>query len=262
MKNTKSWFLSLLSVLLLLALIATPALAQTPEPVFRLNLSRDWGYGAGADIKGLFSLKVVGPENLAVSSVTYYIDGEVMQTVTEDPFKFQFNTSQFTFGWHELTAEVTTTEGSTYTTPARRMNFVTSEMESESMKNMVGPMLLLILGVMIVVGLIQFATMRKNHPNGVTPGTQRNYGYAGGSICRHCGRPTPRHIWGFNIGIGKFDRCENCGKWSVMRAAPLEILRAAEIAEKESEKERLPVTEKTEEEKLRDLIEKSKFDQE
>lgn len=47
-----------------------------------------------------------------------------------------------------------------------------------------------------------------------------------------------------------------------MRAAPLEILRAAEIAEKESEKERLPVTEKTEEEKLRDLIEKSKFDQE
>ena len=174
MKNTKSWIVSLLSVVLLLGLIVTPALAQTPEPVFRLNLNRDFGYGAGADIKGLFSLKVVGPENLAISSVTYYIDGEVMQTVSADPFKLQFNTSQFDFGWHDLTAEVTTTDGQKYVTPARHMNFVTSEMESESMKTIVGPMLISILGVVILVGLLQFALIRKRNPNGVAPGTRRN----------------------------------------------------------------------------------------
>ncbi len=261
MKNTKSFLLCLLGVILLLGLVITPALAQTPEAVFRLNMSRDWGYGAGADIKGLFSLKVIGPENLSISSVTFYIDGEVMQTVTEDPFKLQFNTSQYAFGWHDLTAEVTTSDGQTYVTPARHMNFVTSEFESESMKNTVGPMLLLILGVVILVGVLQFLVMRKRNPQGVEPGTQRDYGFAGGSICRHCGRPTPRHIWGFNIAVGKFDRCENCGKWSVMRAAPLEILRAAEVAEKANDKEQLPVAEKSEEEKLRDLINQSKFDQ-
>jgi hypothetical protein len=69
---------------------------------------------------------------------------------------------------------------------------------------------------------------------------------------------------GMNLGMGKFDYCENCGKWSLMRRVPLEILRAAEITEKvqASKDEALPSTgEPTEEEKLRELIEKSKYDE-
>ena len=46
-----------------------------------------------------------------------------------------------------------------------------------------------------------------------------------------------------------------------MQAAPLDILQAAELAELEAEKEKLPVTEKSEEEKMRDLINQSKYDQ-
>ena len=259
MKFRITHLFSFMIVLSLAAGFFTPVMAQTPEePVYRLNISRDFGYGGGADIKGLFSLSVVGPEG--ISSVTYLIDETIMTTVSEDPFKFQFNTTQYEFGWHDLTAQVTNTNGEVFTTPARHLNFVTSEMESKAMTGMVLPLLGLIIGVMVAVSLIQAAVMRKRHPNGIEPGTPRNYGFAGGSICRKCGRPTPRHIWGFNIGIGKFDRCDNCGRWSVMQAAPLEILRAAEIAEKASENSKPTIVEKTEEEKLRDLIDKSKYE--
>ncbi len=259
MKTSKSIFTSAVLVTLLLVLICSPVWAQTPEtPTYRLNINRDFGYGNGADIKGLFTLKVVGPEDLA--SVSYYIDGELMSAVTVSPFSYQFNTSQYGFGPHDLTAEVTNTAGKVFTTPARHMNFLSAEQESAGMAKIVGPLLLLMVGVFIVVGLVQFAVLRKRNPNGIPLGTQRNYGYAGGSICSHCGRPTPRHMWGFNIAIGKFDRCENCGKWSVMRAVPYDILRAAEIAEKSTSADQPDFNHKSDEDKLRELIDKSKYE--
>lgn len=259
MKAKISIFTSSFMVLILLGLVCSPVLAQTPEtPLYRLNVNRDFGYGAGADIKGLFTMRIVGPDDL--TSVSFFIDGEFMAEVNEPPFTFQFNTNQYPFGTHDLTAVVTNAAGDTLTTPARHMNFVSPEEQAAGMKNIIGPMILLLVGIMVIVGLVQSATMRKRNPNGVAPGTQRNYGFTGGSICRHCGRPTPRHIWGINIAIGKFDRCENCGKWSVMQAAPYEILRAAEEAEKASASEKQTFNEKSDEEKLRDLIDKSKYD--
>lgn len=259
MKARTSIIVSFIVGILLLGLISSSVLAQTPEtPTYRLNINRDFGYGAGADIKGLFTLRIVGPEDMA--SVSYFLDGELMAEVNETPFTFQFNTSQYPFGAHDLTAVVTNMSGETITTPARHMNFVSPEEQSAGMTKIIGPIILLMVGVMIIVGLAQTAAMRQRNPNGVAPGTQRNYGYAGGSICRHCGRPTPRHIWGFNIAIGKFDRCENCGKWSVMQAAPYEILRAAEESEKASASAQPSFNEKTDEEKLRELIDKSKYE--
>ena len=93
-------------------------------------------------------------------------------------------------------------------------------------------------------------------------GAARNYGYAGGSICPRCHRPTPRHVWGLNVGLGKLDYCENCGKWSVMRRMPIEFLRGAEEAEKVSAApaSSQPLYEQTEQEKLREMVDKSKYD--
>jgi len=259
MKARKSVFFLLFAVAILLGLFINPVMAQTPEtPIYRLNINRDFGYGAGADIKGTFSLRVVGPEDLV--SVSYFIDGELMAAVNETPFTFQFNTNQYPFGAHELTAVVTNAAGETITTPARRMNFVSPEEEAAGTRNIIIPILLLVVGVSIIVGLVQFAVMRKRNPEGIPLGTERHYGFTGGTICRHCGRPTPRHIWGINIAIGKFDRCENCGKWSVMQAAPYDILRAAEIAEKATASDKPTFNEKSDEEKLRDLIDKSKYE--
>lgn len=259
MRTKKSAFSSFVLVVLMLVLICSPALAQTPEaPIYRLNLHRDFGYGNGADVRGLFTLSIVGPDDL--ESVSYYINGELMSAVNSSPFTFQFNTSQFDFGPCDLTAEITNLEGEVFTTPARKMNFVSAEQEAAGMKNITLPFIFLFIGIILIVGIVQFAVMRKRNPNGVPLGTQRNYGYAGGSICRHCGRPTPRHIWGFNIAIGKFDRCENCGKWSVMQAAPYDVLRAAEIAEKTNESNQPDFNHKSDEEKLRDLVDKSKYE--
>ncbi len=259
MKTNKTVLNSLVLVMLLLLLISSPVWAQTPEtPAYRLSIYRDFGYGNGADIRGLFTLSIVGPEDL--TSVSFLLDGELMSAVGSSPFTYQFNTSQYGFGSHELTAEVTNAAGEVFITPARHMNFVSAEQESAGMTKIFIPFLLILVAVLTIVGLVQFGVMRKQNPNGVPLGTQRNYGFTGGSICKHCGRPTPRHIWGINIAIGKFDRCENCGKWSVMRAAPYEILRAAEIAEKSNESDQPDFNHKTDEEKLRELIDKSKYE--
>jgi hypothetical protein len=257
--KTIKFFTIFLLVVVAAGLVSQPALAQTPAPAeYRLNLNRDFGFGAGADIRGLFTLRVIEPEG--IQSVTYYIDDVKMATVLESPYKFQFNTNQYDFGWHDLTAEVTTLSGELLTTPARHMNFVSSAVESEMTKKIVTPLIGLVLGIVVLIGAVQFMVMRKRNPNGVAPGTQRSYGYFGGTICSKCGRPTPRHAWGFNIAIGKFDRCENCGRWSVMRAMPYEMLRAAEEAEKAAANEKPHVAEKSEDEKLRDLLEKSKYE--
>ncbi|HAD07188.1 MAG TPA: hypothetical protein DCE76_08530, partial [Anaerolineaceae bacterium] len=67
------------------------------------------------------------------------------------------------------------------------------------------------------------------------------------------------HIWGINLVVGKWDRCENCGKFSLMRRQPLEVLRAAEAAERQSEQANLPASAKSEEEKLKELLDQSKY---
>ena len=256
--KTKTKVISFLAFFILIALIVRPVMAQTPEPVYQLHVQRDFGFGAGADIRGLFTVSIVGSAD--IKSVTFLIDGKQMTVVNTSPYKYQFNTSQYPFGWHDLTAEVTNTAGDVFTTTAQRFNFVTSAMETQSMKRIVLPILGLVFGVIIIIGAVQFIVMRKRPTSGVEPGTQRNYGYAGGSICKYCGRPTPRHVWGFNMLAGKLDRCENCGRWSIMRAVPLEVLRKAEQDEKITETAKPVISEKTDEEKLRDMIEKSKYD--
>jgi hypothetical protein len=49
----------------------------------------------------------------------------------------------------------------------------------------------------------------------------------GGTLCPQCGRPFAMHIWGFNVVVGKYDRCPHCGKWSLVRRVHPDILRNA-----------------------------------
>jgi hypothetical protein len=259
MKNSKKIFLALLLVAGITLSFAAPVLAQTQAPAeYRLNLNRDFGFGAGANIRGLFSLNVVGPEGY--TSVSYYIDGNLMATVPADPFKFQFNTSQYDFGWHDLNAEVTASNGSVFTTPARHVNFVDSAVESQAMKNILFPIFGVLGVIILIIVIAQVVVFRNRTGKSTEPGLQRNYGIMGGAICSKCGRPTPRHIWGMNIMVGKLDRCENCGKWSIMRAMPLDMLRAAEEAEKASDEKANKVVEKSADEQLKEMLEKSKYE--
>ena len=92
--------------------------------------------------------------------------------------------------------------------------------------------MLVLAGLALVVGLgaTLFQALR-GKPAPIPPGQPRRYGLMGGAICPKCGRPFPRHWWGLNAGLGKFDRCDNCGRWSIVRAEPFDKLRAAEAAE-------------------------------
>ena len=78
-----------------------------------------------------------------------------------------------------------------------------------------------------VSALIQFLSKPKKR---ALPGQPRNYGLLGGAVCPKCGYPFPRHFWGLNLGVGKLDRCESCGKWSVVTRASADQLAAAEAS--------------------------------
>lgn len=238
----------------------SPVFAQTPDaPVYTMGLSRDFGYGNGSQIRGTFSAHIAGPEG--ITKVVYRIDGQVLAEVSAAPFSFQFNTSSYAVGAHTIIAEVTAADGMVYTTASRTYDFVSQAQESEGMKNILIPLLGVLGGIVLISVLVQTVIFRKKGAS-VPMGAARNYGYAGGSICPRCHRPTPRHVWGFNVGIGKFDYCENCGKWSVMRRMPIELLRGAEEAEKAhaDAASSQPLYEQTEQEKLREMVDKSKYD--
>lgn len=69
---------------------------------------------------------------------------------------------------------------------------------------------------------------------------------------------TPAYVW-LNLVIGKLDRCENCGKWSIMRAYSIDELRAAEAAEIKAEHAKAATAEKSDDDKLREMLDESRY---
>lgn len=62
------------------------------------------------------------------------------------------------------------------------------------------------------------------------------------------------------LGFGtKIIRCEYCGKWSIVRRASLEELRAAEAAELADTQPTGFEHEKSDDEKLKDMVDNSRF---
>lgn len=225
---------------------------------YSIHMDRDFGFGNGSQIRGTFSISLIGAEE-AVSAVVFKIDDQELAALSQPPFKFQFNTSNYPSGDHALSAEVTLKDGSTLTTATRTYQFATADEESAFMKEIIFPLLGVLLLVMVLGIGSQFLAARGKPVGGPEPGTQRNYGFTGGSICPKCNRPTPIHPLGLNLLVGKLSRCENCGKWSIMRRVPMELLRAAEIAEIKADRAGAANVEKTEEEKLRELLDNSRY---
>lgn len=249
----------LLSGLTLAAILILASFGSvSAQDGYTIHMNRDFGFGNGSQIRGTFSISLIGAEE-NVSAVVFKIDDQDLAAVSQPPFKFQFNTSNYPSGTHNLSAVVTLKDGSTVTTPARTYQFATAEDEGAFMKEILFP-LLGVLALIMVVGVgSQFLAARGKPAGGPEPGTQRNYGFTGGAICPKCNRPTPIHPLGMNLLVGKFSRCDNCGKWSILRRVPIDILRAAEIAEVKADQADTAGIEKTEEEKLRDLLDNSRY---
>jgi hypothetical protein len=158
-----------------------------------------------------------------------------MSLVEEAPFRFQFHTDDYEYGRHRLSARVTLYDGRVVNTTFVGMNFLSPEDERSSVTTLfVGLGGVLVLALVIYALLQTLVFKRKPSRHGGT-GEAHYYGILGGTICPKCGRAFPRHIWGINLGVGKFDRCEHCGKWSMTTRAAPEALRAAEAAELEAQ---------------------------
>jgi len=203
------------------ALSFSAVMAQ--ESPFTLRMVRDWGYGNGTDINGRMSLSVKG-DQAQIQQVTFFIDGEVMASVTSAPFKLQFDTNNFESGMHRLTAEVKTIAGETYTTNGLVSNFVEKGAANQSTLKI----LLLVGGIVAVSMGIQFLMQKNANKNPKYDENGRiQYGVWGAAVCPSCGQPFNRSFLGINLVGVRLERCPHCGKLvAARRASPLEIERA------------------------------------
>ena len=93
---------------------------------YRISLRRDFGYGNGMDIRGTFSIRLVGDET-PVEQVTFLIDNQPLGTIMEAPYRLQFHTDDYALGIHNLTAEIKLQNGTTLHTDPIQANFVSAD---------------------------------------------------------------------------------------------------------------------------------------
>lgn len=223
-----------------------------------LNVQRTFGYSSGNEIKGNFYLSVNAQKD-CLAKVEFLLDGQPISTVSQAPFGFGFVTTDYPYGNHTLAARVTTTAGATFTTPERTFVFATSEQESQTVKRIVVPLVALVIVAILLSTVLPMILLRKRSPNNIEPGTARQYGISGGTICPRCGRPFPLHMFAPHFAFYKFDRCDNCGKWSMVKPMSMDVLRAAEKAEIKETEVQLPNQEKRDEDELKKMIDDTRF---
>jgi len=254
----KNRYATILLAIILLLLLTLPAAAQS-NAEYLLKVSKVMGTNLGSQINGTFKLGIDGDLNL-VKSVEYRIDGQAIGTVSEAPYTLLFKTTAYPAGSRALTAVVSKTDGSTAETPRRTFVFLSGEESGQVLGKVIVPILAIVFGVMAVMMLLQFVVFRNRPLAHIEPGTPRNYGLKGGTICKNCNRPFAYHWWAINLLPSvRYDRCDYCGKWGVQRSYGLDVLRKAEQLEADLAKPSSPVPEKSEEEKLKEMMDRTKY---
>ena len=256
-RNTQRFIFVFLCALCVLYGLTLPVFAQDSDELM-LSVRRDWGFGGGSQIQGLFTMEATGPSHLV--SVTFKIDDTVVGEVTSPPFKIQFDTDDYPAGWHNLTALGKTIDGHALTASARRFEFVSADYAW----SIVGRIILVVggsVGALMLFGIaVQFLpSLLGKKPTPLPLGAPQRYGLKGGAICLKCHRPYSIHLWSFNFGARVLDYCSHCGKWSLMRRATPGELAAAESAELVMAQPETPVAEATPEEKLKRQLDESRY---
>lgn len=239
---------------------ALPALAQTDG--LQLAVHKTFGFNNGSQIQGSFRMEATGPADLA--SVTFTLDGKPLGQVGAPPFTLDFNTDKFAPGWHTLDASGRTASGQTLTAAERRYEFLSAADAQAATQKIILPVLGGVgLVLLIVIGAQLFFVLRGSRNRMALPlGAARTYGLWGGAICPKCQRPFSRHWWGLNALPGqKFDRCDHCGKWSLVGRASSQQLAQAEVAELTLAGPTAPQHELSPEEKLKRDLDASRFDE-
>ena len=238
-------------LLFLLALLPISARAQTEIPPVELRLRRNFGYGGVGQIQGTFTMSV--SSDAALARVEFLMDGEVVAVDDEAPFDYRFNTSEFSDGDHTMSAIGYTAAGQALSSNSYQREFLNAEEAWGAASGLVGPLLLIVLGITVASTMIPILLGRKRtHKPGV-------YGTAGGAICPRCSFPYARNFLSPNLLVGKLERCPHCGKWAIVRQATPDKLIAAEARLAAEGEPELTNTE-SEEDRLRRMLDDSRFD--
>lgn len=224
----------------------------------QLAVRRNFGYGGGSQIQGNFRIEIDEPP-ANITAVTFLIDGAPIGTDNEPPFRIDFVTDDYANGWHDLTAEAQTNEGRTLASEVRRFEFVPASVGWEAGGRIVGTMFGIVGVIFILVMALQFLLPGRGKASTLPLGAKRNYGWLGGTVCPKCQRPFPLHWWRLKLAIASYDRCEHCGKWSLVRAASPEQLAAAEQAEKALAQPEKAITGESEAERLRRQLDETRY---
>ncbi len=231
-------------------LLPLSAAAQSEEEALSLRLNRDWGYGAGGQIQGKFSLRVSDPDEIV--RVDFIIDGEVVHSSTEAPFRYQFSTDEFPPGVHTLTALGYKADGTEIQGPEFVRQFLSAEEARSSTMKIIVPLLLVVGGISLV-GILGPVVMGRNKEFKLG-----QYGAAGGAVCPRCEFPYARSLMAPNMAVGKLQRCPHCGKWAIVPRASQTALSAAE--ERWAREGTSSVTPPSEKEKLQQMIDDSRYE--
>jgi len=243
--------ISMLLVGGLVLVLAGSAWAQ--EGDIRLSLHKDWGFSLGGQIQGLFTLSVIGVQD--ITTVTFELDSKELVAVTQPPFTLQFSTDKYPGGGHTFSAVGRTTDGREFKSNIVNVEFVSAEAGWRATQRIMIPLLAVVGLVIILTTAGQLALARGQRR--LELGTPRNYGIRGGAICPKCARPFVLSLFSLNLVTRKLERCPYCGKWSLVRPASRAALIAAEAAELAASRSAVP--ESSPEEKLRRQIEESRY---
>jgi Bacterial Ig domain len=236
---------------LLLLLAVVPASAQT-DGELTIEFHRDFGYAAGSEIQGAFSLTADGPGNLV--RVDYYLDNQLLGSATQSPFKISFNTGDQVLGRHTFAAVGTTADGSEIRSLDRTLEFVSPDEGWQ----MAGRIALPIIGIVILMSLLgTIAPMLLGRRTKFRLG---EYSAAGGAVCPRCGMPFSRHPVSLNMVFGKLERCPHCGKLSIVSAASVSALRQAE-ARWQADSHQGELQPESRSDRLREQIDESRYEE-
>lgn len=216
-------------VLLFLFLPVKTNAQETPE--LSLSLLKNFGSNLGSSIQGTFTYRISGPDDLA--QVTFLLDGERIGEDDEAPFRWRFDTDNFSLGTHTMSAVGVTVDGRTLQSNTIQRQFISGSESNRLLYWVIIPIIVLALGGRLLSSRIANRGVGQKDQTAVS-------GPFGGTLCPKCGRPFAMHIWGFNVVVGKYDRCPHCGKWSLVRRVHPDILAGAVEAFTDDEKQDAP----------------------
>lgn len=179
-----------------------------------LKLNRDFGFGMGGLMQGTFTLTATSTAHL--QQVDFMIDGAVIKSIHDEPFQVVIKTSDYSVGNHQF-------QVIGYTDSGQRIHsaFVNRRFIPGSTTLLV---VITLVGLVLIGRSLAYWISRSNAKSADNP---VEFGYLGGALCPKCGEAFGIHWWSLRLGIRRYDRCSNCGKWSFIKKASLTTITEA-----------------------------------